>query len=66
MLTSLHLMDLNTQSLQTTTDLNTQSSLTTTLKCQLTIRMIPPSQWNAAKTISMLKELFYEHVIPET
>ena len=30
------------------------------------IRKIPPSQCNAAKTISMLKELFSEHGIPET
>ena len=27
---------------------------------------MPPSQCNAAKTISVLKELFYEHGIPET
>ena len=27
---------------------------------------MPPSQCNAAKTISVLKELFSEHVIPET
>ena len=30
------------------------------------IRKIPPSQCNAAKTISVLKELFSEHGIPET
>ena len=30
------------------------------------IRKIPPSQCSAAKTISMLKELFSEHGIPET
>ena len=30
------------------------------------IRKIPPSQCNAAKTISVLKELFFEHGIPET
>ena len=30
------------------------------------IRKIPPSQCNTAKTISMLKDLFSEHGIPET
>ena len=30
------------------------------------IRKIPPSQCNAAKTISVLKELFSEHGIPKT
>ena len=30
------------------------------------VRKIPPSQCNAAKTISVLKELFSEHGIPET
>ena len=30
------------------------------------IRRMPPSQCNAAKTISVLKELFSEHGIPET
>ena len=30
------------------------------------IRKIPPSQCNAAKTISVLKELFSEHGIPES
>ena len=30
------------------------------------IRKIPPSQCNASKTISVLKELFSEHGIPET
>ena len=30
------------------------------------IRKIPPSQCNAVKTISVLKELFSEHGIPET
>ena len=32
----------------------------------LCVRRIPPSQCNAAKTISVLKELFSEHGIPET
>ena len=32
----------------------------------LFIRRIPSSQYNAAKTISVLKELFSEHGIPET
>ena len=32
----------------------------------LFVRRIPPSQCNAAKTISVLKELFSEHGIPET
>ena len=30
------------------------------------IRKIPPSQYNAAKTIALLKEMFSEHGIPET
>ena len=32
----------------------------------LFVRRIPPSQCNAAKTISVLKELFSKHGIPET
>ena len=32
----------------------------------LFIRKIPPSQCNAAKTIALLKEMFFEHGIPET
>ena len=32
----------------------------------LFVRRIPPSQCNAAKTISVLKELFSEHGIPQT
>ena len=32
----------------------------------IVVRKMPPSQCNANKTISMLKELFSEHGIPET
>ena len=44
--------------------MSTSSSLTTTQRCPLSTKYLHP-QCNAAKTISILKELFAKHGIPE-